>query len=74
VEGFSIGQRTGRKVRDVLAGLRRKYGDQAPNYQKFWATTQDGRITARRVGASLVIEDDDETIARVLGLASKQAA
>jgi hypothetical protein len=74
VEGFSIGQRTGRKVRDVLAGLRRKYGDQAPNYQKFWAATQDGRITARRVGASLVIEDDDETIARVLGLASKQAA
>jgi hypothetical protein len=74
VDGFTIGQQTGRKVRDVLVGLRRKYGDQAPNYQKFWAATQDGRITAHRVGASLIVEDDDETIARVLGLAPRQAA
>jgi hypothetical protein len=58
----------------VLVGLRRKYGDRAPNYQRFWAATQDGRITARRMGASLVIDDDDETIAQTLGLAPGQAA
>jgi hypothetical protein len=74
VEGLAIGRQTGRGVRNVLVGLRRKYGDRAPNYQKFWAATQDGRITARREGASLVIVDDDETIARVLDLAPKQAA
>jgi hypothetical protein len=72
--GHASGQQTGRGVRDVMAGLRRKYGDRAPNYQKFWAATQDGRITARRMGAFLVIDDDDETIAEALGLVSDRAA
>ena len=74
MDDLTVGQQTGRKVRDVLAGLRRKYGDQAPNYQQFWGATSDGRINARRVGSILVIEDSDEQIAEALGLAPGRVA
>ena len=72
--GHESGQQAGRKVRDVLVGLRRKYGARTPSYPKFWALTQDGRIAARREGAFLVIIDDDETIAEALGLKSSRVA
>jgi hypothetical protein len=72
--GHGSGQRPGRRVRDVLPGLRRRYGVQTPSYQKFWAATQDGRIASRREGAFLVIDDDDETIAEALGLEPSRVA